>query len=341
MTKNKKIKNFIAQHKHSLFKENKTSLTIKENSSQKGFIALFLQKHLKKISNASLMRLASYFSVFTALLLIAIKICAFLMTNSLALLSSLMDSCLDLGASCVNLLAIRQALIPADNNHRFGHGKAEALGGLSQGVIIVISAFFLLFETIDSYLNPKPLQRLDVGLWIMMFSIIMTFLLISFQRYVVHKTNSVSVTADSAHYTGDILMNVGVILSMFLSYAFDFTLIDSLFALCVSLYLFYTSFHVFYQSLSILMDHELPLNIRHQIKKIALNHPEIKTIHDLRTRNAGLHCFIQFHIEIKEKLSLEQTHQICDQLESEIKAILPNSETFIHPEPFNHHERKA
>ena len=341
MIKSKKIKNFIAQHKHSLFKENKTSLAIKENLSQKGFISIFLQKHLKKISNASLMRLASYFSVFTALLLISIKICAFLMTNSLALLSSLMDSCLDLGASCVNLFAIRQALIPADKNHRFGHGKAEALGGLSQGVIITFSAIFLLLETIDSYLNPKPLQRLDVGLWIMMFSIIMTFLLISFQRYVVHKTNSVSVTADSAHYTGDILMNVGVILSMLISYAFGFILVDSLFALCVSLYLFYTSFRVFHQSLSILMDHELPLNIRHRIKKIALNHPEIKYIHDLRTRNAGLHSFIQFHIEMKENLSLEQTHQICDKIESEIKIILPNAETFIHPEPLNHHERKA
>ena len=122
--------------------------------------------------------------------------------------------------------------------------------------------------------------------------------------------------ADSAHYTGDVLMNVGVIISMIVSYAFGFRWVDSLFALGVSFYLFYTSLHVFKQSLSILMDRELPLSIRRKIKKIAYRHPEIKSIHDLRTRNAGLHSFVQFHIEMKRNLTLEQTHQICDELET-------------------------
>ncbi len=335
MTKNTKTKAYTAHQTQTetMIKNFETSLAEEVALSQRGSISASFTKRFNKLSTASLMRLASYFSVLTALLLIGVKLCAFFVTNSLALLSSLMDSCLDLGASFVSLFAIRQALIPADKDHRFGHGKAEALGGLSQGIIIVASAVFLLFETVDNYLHPKPLQRLDVGLWVMLFSIVMTFLLITFQRYVIRKTNSVSVNADSAHYTGDVLMNVGVIISMIVSYAFGFRWVDSLFALGVSFYLFYTSLHVFKQSLSILMDRELPLSIRRKIKKIAYRHPEIKSIHDLRTRNAGLHSFVQFHIEMKRNLTLEQTHQICDELETEIKEILPDSETFIHPEP--------
>ncbi len=285
------------------------------------------------IKNESLMRLASYFSVGTALLLIGVKLVSFFYTNSLAILSSLMDSGLDLLASVVNLIAIRQSLIPADKNHRFGHGKAEAMGGLSQGFIIGGSAIFLLYETWGHIQNPQPLERLDMGLGVMIFSIMMTFVLISFQRYVIRKTNSVSIDADSAHYTGDILMNVGVITSMIFSYTLGLMWVDCVFAVGVAVYLLMTAGKVAFTASQILMDRELPEETRDKIKQLALNHPEIEHIHDLRTRDAGLHKFIQFNAHMKTGLSLEETHNICSVLEKEIGKAVPNSETFIHQEP--------
>ena len=281
----------------------------------------------------TLMRFASYFSVGTAILLIVVKLVTFFYTNSLAILSSLMDSGLDLLASVVNLIAVQQSLVPADRNHRFGHGKAEALGGLSQGLIIVGSAVFLLIETWNHYQNPRPLERLDIGLGVMLFSIIITFSLISFQRFVIYKTNSVSIHADSAHYTGDILMNVGVILSMLLSYTLGLIWVDTIFAIGVAIYLLKTSGAVIFNAVQILMDQELSREVREQIKKIALRHPEIISIHDLRTRNSGLCKFIQFNALMKKGLTLQETHAVCSVLEKEIKEAIPNSETFIHQEP--------
>lgn len=287
----------------------------------------------RKMKNESLMRLASYFSVGTALLLIGVKLVSFFYTNSLAILSSLMDSGLDLLASVVNLIAVQQSLIPADRNHRFGHGKAEALGGLTQGLIIGGSALFLLFETWGHIQNPEPLQRLDFGLGVMIFSIAMTFILISFQRYVIQKTHSVSIHADSAHYTGDILMNVGVITAMIFSYTLGLTWVDSVFAVGVAVYLLITAGGVILKASQILMDQELSKDERAQIKKLARSHAEIMCIHDLRTRNAGLRKFIQFNAHMKEGLSLEETHAVCSLLEKEINQAIPNSETFIHQEP--------
>ncbi len=288
---------------------------------------------IRKLKNESLMRLASYFSVGTALLLIGVKLMSFFYTHSLAILSTLMDSGLDLLASVVNLIAIQQSLVPADKNHRFGHGKAEALGGVAQGIIIASSAFFLLYETWTNIQNPRPLERFDIGLGVMLFSIVLTFILISFQRFVILKTNSVSIDADSAHYTGDILMNLGVITSMIFSYTLGLSWVDTIFAIGVAFYLIITAIKVIIKACQILMDQELSKDVRNQIKKIALQHPEITCIHDLRTRNAGLHKFIQFNAHMKKGLSLNETHEVCSLLEKEIKEAIPNSETFIHQEP--------
>lgn len=292
-----------------------------------------LPRKIRNLSNAKLMRLASYLSVATALFLIVFKFISYLQTHSLAILSSLMDSCLDLGASFVSLIAIYQALMPADKNHRFGHGKAEALGGLAQGLIISLSAVFLISETIHHILHPQQLERLDVGLGVMIISIGATFLLISFQRFVVRKTNSIAVHADRVHYTGDILMNVGVIVSMLLSYLFGFKWADSLFAGIVSIYLLYTASRVIISSISVLMDKELPASVRRKIKQIALADERVLAVRDLRTRNAGIHSFVQFNVELARNLTLEETHAICDEIEKKVKELIPESETLIHPEP--------
>lgn len=290
--------------------------------------------HLSEKAKHQLMRLASYCSVITAITLIIIKIVSFFMTHSLALLSSLTDSGLDLGASIVSLIAIHQALIPADKEHRFGHGKAEAVGALAQGIIICFSALFLLYETIQQLLNPKPLEHLEIGLGVMLTSIFVTFLLVSFQRYVVKKTNSLAISADNAHYMGDVLMNIGVIISMIFSYTIGWKWIDPMFAICVSFYLFYCAYKIIYNVQSILMDKELPIEVRKRIKETVTKHYLVSHIKDLRTRNSGQNCFVQFSIILNGENTLETTHSLCDELEKEIKQFVPNCEIFIHPEPY-------
>lgn len=287
----------------------------------------------KQLSRETLMRLASYASIVVALTLIVVKLCAFWATNSLAMLSSLFDSGLDLGASVVSLIAIHQALVPADHDHRFGHGKAEAVGSLTQGLIIAASGVFLLCETVRHLMHPIPLERLDVGLGVMIFAICLTCGLIAFQRFVIARTKSLSIYADSAHYTGDIMMNVGVMASMGFSYVLKWQWVDSLFAVVVAGYLFWMAFRITHSAGQILMDKELPLSVRRRIQKIAMSHPEINSIHDLRTRKSGLHTFIQFHAEMRGGLTLEKTHQVCETLEQEIGLAIPDSETFIHQEP--------
>ncbi|MBP5535029.1 MAG: cation transporter [Alphaproteobacteria bacterium] len=295
----------------------------------------YLRPQLSEKMQQQLMRIAGYCSVATALILIVVKIISFFMTNSLSLLSSLMDSGLDLGASIVSLIAIRQALVPPDKDHRFGHGKAEALGGLAQGIIISLSGLFLLFETGARFLNPAPLKRFDIGLGVMILSILLTFILICFQRYVIKKTNSLAVDADSSHYTSDIMMNSGIIVSMVFSYQLGWQWMDSLFALLVAFYLFYTAYRIISKVQSILMDKELPPQMRSKIKKIVLRHKEIRRVCDLRTRNAGMRSFVQFSIVLSGEHTLRKAHSLCDHLENELKQNLPNCEFFIHPEPID------
>ena len=287
-----------------------------------------------KITSNILMKSASLLSIATALSLIIIKFISFKMTHSLALLSSLMDSVLDFGASIVNFIAVYQALVPPDRNHRFGHGKAEALGSLIQSVIIAFSGVLLLYEAYIHFVNPTPLQNFDVGFFVICISIAMTLGLVAYQRFVIRKTNSLSIYADNAHYVGDILMNIGVVISMFFSYVVGWFFVDILFAVGVAFYLFFVAFKILLSSLEILMDAELPSKTRSKIRKIVLKHPKVKGMDDLRTRNTGSHQFIQFKLQVKSNLSFVETHAVCTELEREIKKLFPHAEIFIHPEPF-------
>ena len=167
-------------------------------------------------SVARLMRLATYASVATALTLIAVKLVAWVLTDSVSLLSSLIDSVLDAVASIVNLLAVRHALIPPDREHRFGHGKAEPLAALAQATFISGSAVFLVFEASHRFFSPEPLEHMELGIWVMLFSIAVTFALTRFQSHVVRKTGSLAIHADSLHYLGDLLVNAAVIVALLL-----------------------------------------------------------------------------------------------------------------------------
>jgi len=280
-----------------------------------------------------LMRRATYAAVAVAGILIAVKLGALIVTGSVSILASLADSAMDALASMVNLLAVRHALRPADRQHRFGHGKAEALAGLGQSAFVAGSAVFLLFQAGERLIHPKPLANTEVGVGVIAFSILATLALVLYQRHVVRRTASLAIGADSLHYKGDLLVNASVILALLLSDVLGWTGIDALFGAGIALYILYNAWAIANASLGPLMDRELPEAARARIRVIAEAHPEVSAIHDLRTRSAGLTTFIQFHMEVDGRLDLNRVHVISDDVEAKVRAAFPEAEVIIHMDP--------
>lgn len=293
----------------------------------------------------TLMKMATYAAVATALILASIKIGAWWMTDSVAMLSSFIDSLLDGIASLVNLFAVRQALQPADAEHRFGHGKAEPLAGLMQAAFVSGSAVLLVIEAITRFIEPVVIRQSQLGIGVMGVSIVLTLVLITFQKYVIRKTNSVAISADSLHYAGDVLINAAVILALVLTMVFGWTWIDPLFGLGIAVFLISNAYRIGRESLDLLMDREFEPAEREEILAIARSHPRVYDAHDLRTRSSGLQRFIQFHLEMDRNLPLSKAHAIADQVEHRIRKAFPNAEVIIHQDPAGireaHHDEVA
>lgn len=280
-----------------------------------------------------LMRLATYASVATACTLIVAKLAAWWITGSVALLSTLIDSCLDAAASLLNLLAVRHALEPADHDHRYGHGKAEPLAGMGQAAFILGSGVLLTVEAGNRLLHPEDVQQSMIGVGVMVFSIILTLILVQFQKYVLKHSSSVAISADSLHYTGDVLINGSVIVSLLLGSLLHWTWLDPLFALGIAAFLMWNAWQIARDSMNMLMDRELPEDDRQRIKDIARQHPEVQGLHDLRTRLSGQLGFIQMHLELDAGMTLGQAHDIADQVEEAIRQAFPNFDVIIHQDP--------
>jgi len=281
---------------------------------------------------ARLLRIATYASVSVAAFLIIIKLIAWGRSDSVSLLATLVDSVLDAFASIINLIAVRHALTPADKEHRFGHGKAEALAGLSQSLFIAGSSVFLLLEAGQSLFSPTDIKYPFAGITVMVISIIATLILVSFQHYVIKKTQSVAIRADALHYKSDILMNCAVILALWLS-TIGLNLFDPIIGALIAGYILYSAWGIVSISLDQLMDRELSDDVRTEIKKIILSHPQAHGMHDLRTRHSGSMTFIQFHLEIEDDLTLVLAHNVSDDIEDALLKVYPGSEIIIHIDP--------
>jgi ferrous-iron efflux pump FieF len=280
-----------------------------------------------------LMRRVALAAVGTALFLVVLKAAATAVTGSMAMLASLADSALDVFASFVNLLAIRQALVPADHDHRFGHGKAEPLAGLAQSAFIAGSVAFLIVESAGRLIEPRPVEHSTIGLAVMAVSIIATLLLVIAQQIAVSRTGSLAIGADRLHYLGDLLVNIGVVIGIVLASDFNVTIADPLVGLIVALVLAAGMWRVFRRSYDQLMDRELPDEERERIKSVVLAHPEVHGLHDLRTRAAGVNSFIQLHIELDPAIDLAASHRISDEVEKLLCAAFPNVDVIIHQDP--------
>jgi ferrous-iron efflux pump FieF len=283
--------------------------------------------------NAQLMRNAAWVSVFFSVFLIAIKLAAYFLSHSVSVLAALADSGLDLFTASLNLVAIRSALTPADEEHRFGHGKAEPLAGLAQGAFIAASALFLVVQSINRFIEPEPVEQGSVALGVMIVSLIAAIGIVIYQRRVVAKTGSVAINADAMQFVGDIATTAGVIVAIILSAGLKWEKADPIIAMLVALALVWSAWGVFRQSYDQLMDRELADEDREKIEAIVRAHPEVRNVHDLRTRAAGIHAFIQFYIELDPQMNLLRAHEVSDVVEGEIRKAFPNAEVIIHQDP--------
>ena len=287
---------------------------------------------LKPAERDRLLKLATYASVAVAVLLIALKSSVYLMSGSVSLLASLIDSLMDAAASVINLFAVRYALKPADHEHRFGHGKAEALAGLAQSAFITGSAVLVLLQGIDRLLNPRPLDSAWLGIAVMLFSIAATIGLLLIQRHVIKRTGSTAIRADSLHYRSDLLLNASIIVALLLA-AYGIQRADAFFGLAIALFIGYSAVQIGRDAVQILMDRELSDEVRAEALQLARSVEGVVNVHDFRSRQSGHDWFMQMHVEVPAQTPLVQAHELGERVRARIVERFPQTDVLIHTDP--------
>ncbi|EOV9548236.1 CDF family cation-efflux transporter FieF [Cronobacter sakazakii] len=275
---------------------------------------------------------AALAATLVATLLLIIKIFAWWYTESVSILAALVDSLVDIAASLTNLLVVRYSLQPADEEHTFGHGKAESLAALAQSMFISGSALFLFLTGIQHLITPEPMRAPLVGIVVTVAALITTLMLVTFQRWVVRKTRSQAVRADMLHYQSDVMMNGAILVALALSW-YGLHRADALFALGIGVWILYSALRMGYEAIQSLLDRALPDDERQAIVDIVAAWPGVRGAHDLRTRQSGPTRFIQLHLEMEDNLPLVQAHLIAEQVEQAILSRFPGSDVIIHQDP--------
>jgi ferrous-iron efflux pump FieF len=290
--------------------------------------------------NQKLRRLATYASIAVAFVLITAKLYAYLTTDSVAMLSSLLDSTIDLLSSMVTAFGVASALRPPDREHRFGHGKAEPLAALAQAAFIVGSSVLLGYEAISRFYHPHDIQREELGYAVMGGAIVLTVVLVAFQHLVVKRTSSMAIGADRIHYIGDLLINLAVVAAFALHQWTGVFWFDPLFAIVVALSLSVMAIHIARQALTVLMDSELPESDRAKIKQIVRSCPAVRGLHDMRTRSDSDRVFVELHVEMDADLPLSKAHEISENIVELIQKEYPDADVLIHQDPTGHYEER-
>jgi ferrous-iron efflux pump FieF len=279
---------------------------------------------------------AAIASVAAALFLLLLKSYAAWSTGSVAMLGSLADTGLDFLASLVTLYGVRLAATPADHDHRFGHGKAEALAALFQVALITASAAFIGWRAIEHLRLERPPVAAEFGIGVSLAAIAVTFALLSYQRRVIARTGSVAIRADSIHYQSDLLLNLAVIAALALERYFGLTGADPVLGIAIALWLAWGAFQASSHAIDQLMDKEWPEEKRQRFLALAAQHPELRGIHDFRTRRSGSRDFAQFHMYVAPEMSVREAHVVMDEVEAKIAQQFPEVEVLIHLDPEGH-----
>jgi ferrous-iron efflux pump FieF len=288
------------------------------------------------LAQQMMMRKATRASLAVALGLIVLKAAAWWWTDAVSLLASLLDSTTDALASGVTLVAVHASLQPADEEHRFGHGKLEPLAGLAQSMLVLGSAIWLAVSAVQRLRNPQPVQLGGIGIAVMIAASAATLLLVRYQRKVSAATRSTAVNADRLHYESDLLMNAVVIVSLLATTWLGWQMIDPLLGLCVAVLVARSAWQIAWDSVQLLMDREFPDAERQALVEAVLAHPEVHGIHDLRTRRSGTLAFVQFHVELDGDMSLRAAHDVTDAIERALRDAYPHAEILIHVDPKGH-----
>jgi ferrous-iron efflux pump FieF len=284
---------------------------------------------------------AALASVSVALALLLAKTWAAYQTGSTAMLGSLADTALDVIASLTTLVGVRIAAIPADSDHRFGHGKAEALVALTQVVLITVSAIGIAIRAADRLVNGAQTQALGDGIAVSLLAIALTFVLLWYQRRVIASTGSVAIKTDNVHYKSDLMLNGSVIAALVLEQALHLTGADAVFGILIALWLLWGAYRASHESVAQLMDREWPEDERQAFLAAARGYPELQGLHDLRSRKSGTLRFVQFHVWVPADWTVQEAHDRLDAVEEELQERFPGTEILIHVDPEGQTDRET
>ena len=297
--------------------------------------------HISHEERGKLTARAALASSAMAIFLIALKTYAALHTSSMAMLGSLADSGLDLIASLIILLGVRIAAAPADTEHRFGHGKAEALAALVQVILISLSAIFIGFRAIQRLLSGAHTADAELGIGVSVIAMVLTAVLITYQRHVVKRTGSLAIGTDRLHYSSDLLLNGSVIVALGLEQYAGWTGADAIFGVLIALWLLWGAWSASSHAFDQLMDREWPDELRERFLAAAKEYPELGGLHDLRTRSSGTHYFAQFHVWVPAEWTVQEAHDRLDAIEEELQQRFPDTEILIHVDPEGQTDRET
>ena len=287
-------------------------------------------------AKSALNRKAALASVSVAIFLVSLKSWATWSTGSVAMLGSLADTALDLFASLVTLFGVIYAAQPADNDYRFGHGKAEALAGLFQVVLVTVSALAIGYRSALRLMSGDTTASAESGIAVSVIAIGVTLGLLAYQRHVMRQTASVAIGADHVHYQSDLLLNGAVIVALALDQYLGLKWADPAFGFLIAAWLLYGAYRAAHAAVDMLMDKEWPAEKRARLEALATTHPALHGIHDVRTRSSGVQDFVQFHIWVDPNMTVAAAHDVMDEVEAIVLAEFPDVEVLIHPDPAGH-----
>ncbi len=280
---------------------------------------------------------ATIVASFTAFLLLVIKLIAGIISGSVAILASAIDSLLDMAISMFNYFALQTSDKEADDRFNFGRGKIEAIAAVIEGVIIIISGLYILYLSIDKIMHDAMPQELNLSIYVMLTSTLITFALVNFLLYVAKKSNSIVIKADALHYKADLLTNIGILGSLFIIYLTQWYIIDALVGVVIALYIIYSAYALIKEGVLMLLDVALEPGMVQAIEEAIMMEKEILSFHDLKTRRSGNDIFVNVHIVFNHEISLLRAHVISDRVDMHIEKINEeyNWNINIHLDPYD------
>jgi cation diffusion facilitator family transporter len=285
----------------------------------------------------TLQKKATVVSSSVAAVLTLIKLVVGVMSGSVAVLASAVDSVLDLFVSIFNYFAINNSEKPADATFNYGRGKIEALASVIEGTIITVSGLFLFYQAVKKAFGEEVSGYLGISLIVMIISLIITIGLVVYLNAVAKKTNNMVIKADALHYKTDVYTNGAVLISLVLIYFTGYDIIDAVIGGAISIYIIYSAYELIEEGVMVLLDHAVEEEKTNKIIEIIQNEPRVNDYHMLKTRQAGNDIFVDVHLVFDCIISLMDAHRITDKIEEKIKQIDEQSNWIItvHMDPYD------